>query len=316
MAKRGPKVLFAVRWALFAGLSVVGRVGAQALPDVDKCLTRLDPQVDIGYDRIAARCPEIARQLEQGPWSGWLPRGWKEAGNDLSAGGLTELRESIRRESAAAPPTHPPDVRHLKKVLTAQGIGVNSESWWGRFKSWLRSVLETREQPADESWFSRMVSHVGLSQSVIDLIVYATLAVVVVLAGVIVANELRNAGLLPRRGAAAGRPGRAPASVEPNGQWRDLENAPLGERPRLLLSLIVRRLGELGFLPPAGALTVRELTRAARLSESDDRARLTDLALAAERLRYSAQDVAADSLREALVRGKELLDRLDSSVSR
>jgi hypothetical protein len=316
MTTRGLKVLLAVAWPLLAGSSAVASGGGQGLSDLDRCLSRLDPQVDIGYDRIAARCPDLTRQLEQGAWSAWLPRGWKEAGNDLSAGGLRELRESIRRESAALPPAHPPDVRHLKNVLTTLGAGANSESGWSRFKSWLRSILETREQPAGENWFSRMVSHVGFSQSVIDLIVYATLAVTVVLAGVIVVNELRNAGMFPGSGGAAGRRTGATDSLESKSQWSDFENAPLGERPRLLLGLIVRRLGDRGFLPPARALTVRELTQAARLPESDDRARLTDLALAAERLRYSAHDVAAESLREALARGKELLDRLDASVPR
>jgi hypothetical protein len=313
MTKRGTKALLAVALAFLAG-SVVGRVGAQALPDLDSCVRRLDPQVDIGYDRIASRCPELARQLEQGAWSAWLPRGWKEPGNDLSAGGLSELRELIRRESAAAPSTRAPDVQRLKAVLAT--LGGNGDSWWGRFKTWLRSILENRQQPADENWFSRLVSHVGFSQSVIDLIVYATLAVVVVLAGVIVVNELRNAGLLPKRGGGARMRGRATDIGEPQLQWRDVECAPVSEQPRLLLGLIVRRLSERGSLPPSGALTVRELTHAAQLPESDDKARLSDLALAAERLRYSAQDVASESLRAALARGKELLDRLEAGVSR
>jgi hypothetical protein len=314
MTKRGSKALLAVGLALLALWSVVGRVGAQALPDLDSCLRRLDPQVDIGYDRIASRCPELARQLEQGAWSAWLPRGWKEPGNDLSAGGLSELRELIRRETSVTPSTRAPDVQRLKAVLAT--LGAHGDSWWGRFKTWLRSILENREQPAGENWFSRMVSHVGFSQSVIDLIVYATLAVVVVLAGVIVVTELRNAGLLPKRGGALGMRRRATDIGEPQMQWHDVESAPVGDQPRLLLGLIVRRLSERGFLPPSGALTVRELTHAARLPESDDKARLSDLALAAERLRYSAQDVAPDNLRAPLARGKELLDRLDASVSR
>src|SRR5438128_7099732 len=72
------------------------------LPALDACLGRLDPELDIGYDRIAARCPELAKQLDHGAWAPWLPRGWKEPGNDLSAGGLRELRELVERESAAS----------------------------------------------------------------------------------------------------------------------------------------------------------------------------------------------------------------------
>jgi Domain of unknown function (DUF4129) len=95
-----------------------------------------------------------------------------------------------------------------------------------------------------------------------------------------------------------------------------VERASLVDKPRLLLELIVRRLSDRGFLPPAGALTVRELTRAARLPEPDDRIRLSDLAMAAERVRYSGHDPGAERLDESIARGRELLDRIDAGASK
>jgi hypothetical protein len=285
---------------------------AAQLPSLDACLSRLDPELDIGFDRIAARCPELAKQLDHGAWTPWLPRGWKEPGNDLSAGGLKEFRELVDRESAANAFSRAPDIRHLKGVLNGLA-GTSSEGWWSRFKSWLRSILETREQPTDESWFARMVSHVGVSQSLRQLIAYTALAAVVLLAGVIVVNEMRAAGLLAKRGVARRRHGSAETHT-PLMVWSDIERAPLTEKPRLLLELIVRRLSERGYLPPAGALTVRELTRAARLPEPDDRTRLSELAMAAERVRYSARDIEPTALDEPVARGRELLDRLDAST--
>ncbi len=289
------------------------QVAAVAMPNVDSCISRLDPQLDIGYERIAARCPELMRQLDGGAWAAWLPRGWKESGNDLSAGGLREFRDLVARESGTSVLSAGPDVRQLQPILTALA-GSRNENGWSRFKSWLRSILEQREQPTDESWFSRMVSHVGVSQSVIRLITYAALAAVVLLAGIIVVNEARTAGLLPKRRGAAQKRRELAAAGTAGATWNDIERAQLGDRPRLLLELIVRRLSDRGFLPPAGALTVRELTRAARLSEADDRSRLTDLALAAERVCYSAMESQSAALDEPIARGRELLDRLDASA--
>jgi Domain of unknown function (DUF4129) len=311
-----------VRLAALCGLvisaGVSHNVRAQALPNVDSCIKRLDPDVDIGYDRIAARCPDLARQLEQGAWSAWLPRGWKEGGNDLSAASLRELRELASRETAVTPSERTPDVRRLKVVLAGFGVaGVRTESWWSHFKAWLRSVLESREQQPRDSWFSRMVSRVGFSQSVIELASYAALAAVVALAGLIVANELRAAGLLSKTGF-AGRRRRAARSEARAavGGWSDLETAAFGDKPRLLLQLIVARLGERGFLPPSGAMTVRELTRAARLSAPDDRARLADLGLATERVRFSDREIPSAGLEAPLARGRELLESLDASAPR
>jgi hypothetical protein len=283
-----------------------------AMANIDACVARLDPQLDIGYDRIAARCPELMRQLEAGPWAPWLPRGWKESGNDLSAGSLKELRELVARESSVRESTlaKVPDIRGLQPIL-ATLAGNRDETGWSHFKSWLRSILERREQPTDESWFSRMVSHVGISQSVIRIITYAALAVVVIIAGAIVVNELRAAGVFGgwRR---AARKRRSQDKVATSGlSWSDIEQAPLRDRPRLLLDLIVRRLSDRGSLPPAGALTVRELTRAAGLPEAEDRLRLEELALAAERVRYSRSE-QAEGLEEPVAGGRVLLDRLDA----
>jgi hypothetical protein len=303
-----------MRWgALIACVLISGAASAQGLPALDACLSRLDPELDIGYDRIAVRCPEAVKQLDHGAWTPWLPRGWKEPGNDLSAGGLKEFRELVDRESAAGASPRAPDIRHLKSVLSGL-VSTNSEGWWSRLNSWLRSILETREQPTDESWFTRMVSHVGFSQSLRQLIAYAAVIAVVLLAVVIVINEVRAAGLLPRRGDLARRRHGPRDTRTPYRAWSDIEQAALPDKPRLLLELILRRLSDRGHLPPAGALTVRELTSAAQLPEPDDRARLSQLALAAERVRYSARDLESAALDESVARGRELLDRLDAGT--
>jgi hypothetical protein len=283
------------------------------MPNIDNCLSHLDPQLDIGYDRIAARCPELMRQLEGGVWAPWLPRGWKEPGNDLSAGGLREFRELAEREMNVSGSSAAPDVRRLHTILAALDRSHN-ENGWSRFKSWLRSILERREEPTDEGWLTRMVSHVGVSQSVIRLISYGALSAVVLLAGLIVFNEARIAGLLSRRrGVLRKRRDLAAASSSGVG-WSEIERAPPGERPRLLLDLIVRRLSDRGLLPPAGALTVRELTRSARLPDADDRSRLTELAFTAERVRYAAADAQGGGVDRPVARGRELLQRLDAGT--
>lgn len=283
------------------------------MPNIDACVARLDPQLDIGYDRIAARCPDLMKQLETGAWAPWLPRGWKEAGNDLSAGSLKEFRELVDRESSRreTSPTAVPNVHTLQPILTALAGG-RGETGWSRFKTWLRSVLERPERPTDESWFSRMVSHVGISQSVIRLITYAALGAVVVLAGIIVLNELKTAGLLGKRaGFGRKRSTQSARSVVGLG-WSDIEQAALRDRPRMLLELIVRRLSDRGALPPSGALTVRELTRAVELPEADDRSRLAQVALAAERVRYSGSALEPGPLDAAIAHGRELLERVEA----
>ena len=119
-AGTGRRVTPAPTSAAPAGLTAAAQASG-AMPNIDSCVARLDPQLDIGYDRIAARCPDLMTQLETGAWASWLPRGWKEPGNDLSAGSLKELRELVDRESGTREtnPATAPNVHSLRPILTA-----------------------------------------------------------------------------------------------------------------------------------------------------------------------------------------------------
>ena len=275
---------------------------------VEACISRLDLQTDIGYERIAARCPDLMRQLERSDWAAWLPSQWNEPGNDLSAGGLKELAELGTRETAIASRGAIPDVRGVPAVVTR--LAPRSEGVWERFKAWLRSLTESRQREPAESWYSRLLSGVATSEATLELTSYLALACVVALAGMIVLGEMHSAGLLARRDttAHAGRVARAVQPPQPL-SWSDFENAAWDEQPRVLLDMLVNRLGERQDLPPASALTVRELARAARMGEAD-RSRLLDLALTTERLRYSTQSVKREELQGPLAGGRALLRRL------
>src|SRR4051812_2967161 len=73
---------------------------ALARKAIEDCTPRLDTQVDVGFDRIAQRCPGLAQALEQSGVEQWLPQGWKETRNNLSAGSLKELRSLVDLELA------------------------------------------------------------------------------------------------------------------------------------------------------------------------------------------------------------------------
>src|SRR5579871_3893649 len=101
----------------WSGAAHCAESAPSGLTGLDACIQRLDPQVDIGYDRIAKRCPELPREAEHSAWSAWLPKGWKDYGNDLSAGSLKELRALADREQVTTLGEQRPDVGRLRGVL-------------------------------------------------------------------------------------------------------------------------------------------------------------------------------------------------------
>jgi hypothetical protein len=316
MAGRGRPVGLTALLILMTSAVVPTAAAQDALGTIDSCIARLNTDIDIGYERIAARCPELVRRLDDSGWSAWLPRDWKRPGNDLSAGSLRELRVLVARELATQATARTPRVEQLRGVLAGlDHTGRHDGSgWWARTKAWVRDVFERREQTANDGWLTRLVAQIGLSQAVIELVSYAALTLVVVLAGLIVSNELRSSGVFARRGRQAAP--LALATSRRNGlTWSDIERAAFRHRPRLLLELIAARLTEESCLPPAGGLTVRELARAARLPDERDRERLAELALASERVRFSDVEVPADNIEAAVEGGRKLLERIAARAS-
>jgi hypothetical protein len=298
--------------ALILTLAGSGAAGARdALGAINGCLPQLDAGLDVGYERIAARCPDLAASLQSSPWAAWLPRDWNRTGNELSAGGLTELRTALTRVPRPLGPA--PRLERLGAALAAlTPAEPPRRSWWARFRDWLRELLAPSAARAEENWWQRLFGGLSLPRSAVELIIWSALALLIALAATIVVNELRVAGILSRwrarrpRAAAAGARQSRPALQE-------LSRANPAQQPRLLLELIAVRLGELDRLPPARALTVQELARAARLAPPE-RERLSELGMACERVRFSDRALAPAVLAGALARGRALLAALEAAT--
>ena len=295
-----------------AGAQAGHEPGRVALAAIDACIPKLDPALDVGFERVSARCPALSPALERSGWAAWLPAGWKEARNDLSAGSLAELRTLVARELAAPAPDGPrPSVARLNEVLIGLGPRAQqSASLWARFRAWLRAVVERNHKVDDASWLDRMIQRSGRSQVVIDLVTYGSLVLVLTLAGVILVNELRAAGFIRSRSREHAARQAAEAAAPTRLSWADVDGAAFTDKPRLLLELVVSRLTDARKLPPAGAMTVQELTSAVKLEEPADRERLSEIARAAERARFSDASLAPRTVDSALEQGRALLERL------
>jgi hypothetical protein len=298
---------------LMVGLAASLPVWADETLDaaIEECRQRADPELDIGYARIAARCPQLVRILESSEWRAWLPPAWREPGNDLSIGGLEELAVLVEREQARTHMGRRPGTGALRDIITGlDAARAERSGFWGRFRGWLE---DTFMQPAEEDsgdWIERLLGHEPLSQRVIASLTYAALGLVVVLAALIVVNELRAAGFFRRRPRPKSQPLPDGAPDSSSLTWREIERAPQSERPGLLLRLVIERLGHTGRLPAATSLTVGELEDRAALPDPQDRARLGELARAAEHARFAANPAPPAVVERALESGRTLLGNI------
>ena len=279
-----------------------------ALGAIDACVMQLDG-LDIGYQRIAARCPDLTPSLVVSPWEAWLPRDCYRPNNQLSAVGLVTLRALLPAEAARLPPAHELRTNTVSAVLAGLPAADQPRSWWQRLKIWLRELFTRASQPSHDSWLQRLIIRMHLPTTLTRWIEWLGFAFAAVLGVGIVLNELRLAGWLTLR---RGRARRAAGAGSGVGAAVRLEHASPSQQPRLLLELVAARLVQQSRLPPARALTLRELRRAARLADAADHSRLDELASVCERVRFSDQEVAPALLARALAQGRELLASLDA----
>ena len=276
------------------------------------CASRLDRDRDIGYGRIAARCPELALLLAGSERAAWLPASWQERSNDLSAGGLNELARLIREESRRRATSKGPSAQSLAPVLREVAANPDDDSGlWARTMSWIRTLLSRQKEVAGEEDFglADWLRSRGIGANVWTVLTYVLFATLIVFAIYIVVAELRAAGLVRRRT----RPGGAVQSIAPSVEvlrFEDLTSRPLFERPALLLRLILQALLATGRLPGEASRTRSELLRDARLEHGAQRERLAGLALRAEELRYAATPPAPMQIEASLADGAVLLREL------
>src|SRR3569833_1396763 len=131
---------------------------ATARKAIDDCTPRLDAQADVGYDRVAVRCPTLAGALERSGVEQWLPQGWKEIRNNLSVGSLRELRSLLDRELTAHASERKPRVEKLNDVLA--GLGILFRVCFGTcllFIRWLHKQKKQHNQEKHNNKNERMV---------------------------------------------------------------------------------------------------------------------------------------------------------------
>jgi hypothetical protein len=290
-------------------LAIPAAQAGDPLQTLDDCLAHLDGTADVGYERVAARCPQLTPILSGSAVAAWLPPDWKQPGNALSSRSLGELRAVLQRELGTHQTRPAPDARQVAAVLAAVTESESvPRSWWARLKGWLHEALTPERRSGSDSWVQRWASGVSLPRTVRRLVGWVALALVVGTAASVVLNELRVAGVLGPRN----RRRRSPLAADRVGPG-GIDSVDESARPSALLELIAARLTAEQRLPAARALTAGELWRRARLPDEESRKQLAELAGVCERVRFSGTPVAPMTLSAAVVCGRHVLAALDAA---
>jgi hypothetical protein len=286
---------------------------------LEGCAATLDTTRDVGYPRIAVRCPRAMQLLRRDPAVAWLPPGWDDPQGGLSAAALRELalRLQAERRSAAAPPgaaaAHAPDAALLEEVIgELGGDATRRASVWQRLNRWLRSMLD-REPTATASqprWLRRFERWLTRERNFWDYVGYAAYALVFGLTLWLIANELRSSGLLgQRRALPVAAPIWAPHAARAV-SLADVRSAQLAARPGLLLQLLADLLQREGTVDAGHALTARQVQIAIACAHQSLSAEAATLVQNAEQLRYAETPPGDAAIAAAVASGTRVYEQL------
>jgi hypothetical protein len=275
---------------ILLGLAVGAPLRAEA-PSARKvlrgCSLGVKPDL-VGLDALQGQCPTLAQAIEDLGIATHLPRNWKK---QVTPGDLADWSALADRYDPSAAPASRPDSHRLQTIAETLRPPPEPPNWWERFKIWLASWFDPEggQWPGWLHWPSQW--RPGKS------FLYVLVGLVFLTAAVVVAIELRAAGVMGpgrrrRRGSV-----RPPTGTPINsGRWQEPEEI-IGSieqlRPEHLLRVLVSALNRSHRLERDRDLTCRELITAARFDTVAQREIFASVALQAEQILYGEPQRAA-----------------------
>ncbi len=268
---------------------------------LDRCLSTLNAGAEPvpPYRRLILEevCPGLAQSVAALPAAGSLSQPLDLQTTPDQLRDLRALLGSFRSPPAGVERF---DLAALPELL-ARTLEVEPKppvSWWQRFKDWLAQKLRGSGE-SDYRWLTQFLKSLDPPEWLADLILRASVAVILLLALAVVVNELRTANLstwLQRRSRMQ-RAGRVPAAAgAAKLAWKDVTNLPPAQQPAALLRLVLQELIERGLLPDDQSLTNREMLARLGAAARAHAAAFAELAAAADAVLFGNRLVVAAQL--------------------
>lgn len=312
-----------------AGLLASGNVCAQSLPDgADACLAALEaPAIadEAGAATIGEACPDFAAALADNIWGELLPA---DGVSTLGAAALSDLT-TLAGRYAGTPAGEVSAAGDLDAVVAQLRPfePLAQPSLWERLFAWIgRWLDESTGETGDR--FVEWLRNLVIPEQWNDVAVWAFALLALATVAVVVANEIRHAGVLRagRRSAPGAGPGKGPHTRSGHAlRLADLARLPPREQPPALLALVVDRLRARDPGAVRDSSTHREIAarfasaqaRAGAHGESAAGARhaeaLAAVAGAAERVTFAGWVPQPQELEPVLASGRDLLAALDAA---
>jgi hypothetical protein len=270
---------------------------------LDACIDSLDVEI-AGLEAMERACPGLGAALERLGIAALLPENERAV---LTRDGLVGLR--MMHDRFHRPPERGEiDVAALQPVLESLREPPESERaqpWFERFKRWLREAFDRQEEQSNP-WLRRWLDEHPLSETVQRILFYGVMVLVIVLAIVIVGNEIRAARVGRRKMKPASADFGLAAAASSDSMAEELP----GQRASALLRMLIAALVKTDRLHGAYSLTHRELIARAEFDDAAQSESFRRVARLAEQEIFGSKPASGTELDDALQAGHRLHQQL------
>ncbi|MGH8731907.1 MAG: DUF4129 domain-containing protein [Burkholderiales bacterium] len=268
---------------------------------LDRCLSALNAGAETvpPYRRLILEevCPGLAQAVAELPSAVSLS---PPLDQQTTPSQLQDLRALLGSYGNPPAGVERFDFARLQELLarTLQVEPTPPVSWWQRFKDWLAQKLRGSDE-SDYRWLAEFLKSLDPPEWLADLILRASVAVILLLALSVVVNELRAANLTSwwQRRSRTQRTSRVSAATgAARLTWKDVTNLPPGQQPAALLRLVLQELIDRGLLPDDKSLTNSEMLARLGAAARAHAAPFAELATAADAVLFGSRAVVASQL--------------------
>ncbi|MGD9000477.1 MAG: hypothetical protein PVF75_08690 [Granulosicoccaceae bacterium] len=260
---------------------------------------------------LDSECPALARQYPSHTWLQQLQPG---LGNETSLNQLLDIRALLLQQQQLAQRSRRSIDRNYLQGLRA-GLEFNSAAeepgLWQRFINWLKEKYRDEEDEENNiDWLLDLLEGKSLPDWLGKVILYVSIAVIIILALFIVINEIR----------AARRPGarRRRLQRQQGGRWAEdlpvleslnwdqIGRLPAGQQPAAILRFVIDYFIDQGWLSDNRSRTNREMWRELRATHKTAATAFNSAINLSEQAIYGDHHLSQGQLRELYATAQRL----------
>lgn len=222
------------------------------------------------------------------------------------------LDEQRLRQTPYSTPNAP--ITDLERVsVLAKNYDFNSPAaeepgWWQILKQWLKDKYGNQNEDSGIDWLLALLDGFSIPDWLYKTILYGSIALVILLAVVVIANELRHYKRFKHRDQQHNDVDKLnPLHHFRTLEWDEIQNLPLNQKTGALLQYLIQQCINRQWLPDNNSFTNREFYQSLKKLDSNKALSFNKVVNAAEKDIYGKQPLNAKELQQLFSVTEELL---------